>query len=344
MTVRYFRWRWPTARPKFSGTVNALYLVVSHNDEGEFLIPDVNIQHTQSTPAVCTHIHLYTHTHTSVHGHLFVRMWLSWIRCAHMTASVKCGFGWQRKEGLYLWNSKSLHATALRGENAKLACHGLVEMSFPYVWRAGSVFSSKKICSLAISMAPAILLFFFNNTFCSWISFSFEMRDFGGGGGGRGAVSFSRVYQAPELGCISDFTQGKSKLSAAVDSGEAESAHLLVPDSQKAFPLSPSLHLSLCLSPHLSLSVLNLGVRVKLGRQCEAWGLDGPCCCAHPANDLQLIGVGGNVLAKLWWGSAPVRGNLTRHLSQHLNGLVQYQAVGSEPGGACCHLKLSAAQ
>lgn len=131
------------------------------NDEGEFLIPDVNIQHTQSTPAVCTHMHLCTHTHTSVHGHLFVRMWLSWIRCAHMTASVKCGFGWQRKEGLYLWSSKSLHATALRGENAKLACHGLVKMSFPYVWRAGSVFSSKKICSLAISMAPAILLFFF---------------------------------------------------------------------------------------------------------------------------------------------------------------------------------------
>lgn len=169
------------------------------------------------------------------------------------------------------------------------------------------------------------------------------MRDFGGGGG-RGAVSFSRVYQAPELGCISDFTQGKSKLSAAVDSGEVESAHLFLPGSQKAFPLSPSLHRSLCLSLHLSLSVLNLGFRVKLGRQCVAWGLDGHCCCAHPAHDLQLIGVGGNALAKLWRGSAPVRGNWTGHFSQHLNGLVQYQAVGFEPGGACYHLKLSAEQ
>lgn len=27
---------------------------------------------------------------------------------------------------------------------------------------------------------------------------------------------------------------------------------------------------------------------------------------AHPAHDLHLIGVGGNVLAKLRWGSTPV--------------------------------------
>lgn len=49
------------------------------------------------------------------------------------------------------------------------------------------------------------------------------MREFGGGGG-WGAVSFSRVYQALKLGCISDFMRGKSKPSAAVDSGEVESA------------------------------------------------------------------------------------------------------------------------
>lgn len=33
------------------------------------------------------------------------------------------------------------------------------------------------------------------------------------------------VYQALESGSISNFTRGKSKPSAAVDSGEVESAH-----------------------------------------------------------------------------------------------------------------------
>lgn len=108
-----------------------------------------------------------TLTHTSVHGYLCVRIWLSWVQSAHMTASVKCGFGWQRKESLYLWNSKRLHAIALRGENAKLACHSLIEMSFPYVWSTGSIFSCKKknlfLCNFH---GPCFTLsfFFFNNT------------------------------------------------------------------------------------------------------------------------------------------------------------------------------------
>ncbi len=72
-------------------------------------------------------------------------------------------------------------------------------------------------------MAPAILFFFFQQHI-SAVEFPllFGMREFDGGGG---AVSFSRVYQAPESGCVSDFTRGKSKPSAAVDSGEVESAH-----------------------------------------------------------------------------------------------------------------------
>lgn len=85
--------------------------------------------------------------------------------------------------------------------------------------------TKKKISSFAISMAPAILsLSFFFQQHISAVEFPllFGMREFGGGGG---AVSFSRVYQAPESGCISDFTRGKSKPSAAVDSGEVESAH-----------------------------------------------------------------------------------------------------------------------
>lgn len=109
-----------------------------------------------------------------------------------MTSSVKCGFGWQRKESLYLSNSKRLHATAPRGENAKLACHGLVEMSFPCVWRRGSIFSCKKISSFAISMAPALLFVFFSATHCCcWISF-FLGGDEGvsSGGGGRGGCFF----------------------------------------------------------------------------------------------------------------------------------------------------------
>lgn len=120
------------------------------------------MQHTPSTPVTCTHIQRLTHT--SVYGYLFVRMWFSWVQCGHMTARVKCGFGWQRKESLYLWNSKRLHATALRGENAKLACHSLVEMSFPYVWRTGSIFSFKKK-SVPLQFPWPLLYSLFNNTF-----------------------------------------------------------------------------------------------------------------------------------------------------------------------------------
>lgn len=53
---------------------------------------------------------------------------------------------WMPEKGsLYLWNSKHLHAISLRGEHAKLACHSLVEMSFPYVWRTGSIFSHQSL-------------------------------------------------------------------------------------------------------------------------------------------------------------------------------------------------------
>ena len=152
-----------------------------------------------------------THTHTWVHSYLFVRMWLSWVQCAHMTASVKCEFGWQRKESLYLWNSKRLHATALRGENVKLACHSVVEISFPCVWRTGFIFKKN---STPLQFPWPLLYsssssFFFPLQHISAVEFSllFGMKEFGGGGG---AVSFSRVYRALQSGSISDFTQGKS--------------------------------------------------------------------------------------------------------------------------------------
>ena len=111
------------------------------------------------------------------------------FQCAHMTVSVKCGFGWQRKESLYLQNSKRLHATALRGENAKLACHSLVEMSFPCVWWTGSIFSYKKICSFAISMAPARLSLFFNNALLQ-LNFLFFL--------GRGSLMVGGLFLFPE--------------------------------------------------------------------------------------------------------------------------------------------------
>lgn len=97
----------------------------------------------------------------------------------------------------------------------------LLKCLFPMSGELGPFSASKKICSFAISMAPAIL---FVQQHISAVEFPllFGMREFGGGGG---AVSFSRLYQALESGSISDFTRGKSKPSAAVDSGEVESAY-----------------------------------------------------------------------------------------------------------------------
>jgi len=143
---------------KRSYTLNAPNLAVQY----EFLSAHTHTHtHTPpSTPAACNHTHtqIQTHTHTSVHGHLFVGLQHSWV---HMTASVKCGFGWQRKESLYLWKSKRLHAIAPRGENAKIACHSLVEMSFPYVWRTGSIFSCNKKKTVPLQFPWPMLYSFF---------------------------------------------------------------------------------------------------------------------------------------------------------------------------------------
>lgn len=97
----------------------------------------------------------------------------------------------------------------------------LLKCLFPMSGELGPF--SAETCSFAISMAHAIF-FFFLQQHTSAVEFPliFGMREFGGGGG---AVSFSRVYQAPESGSVSDFTRGKSEPSAAVDSGEVESAH-----------------------------------------------------------------------------------------------------------------------
>lgn len=75
----------------------------------------------------------------------------------------------------------------------------------------------KKISSFAISIEP----FFKQHISIVEFPLLFRMREFARGGG---AVSFSRVYPAPQSDCISYFTRGKSKPSAAVDSGEVESA------------------------------------------------------------------------------------------------------------------------
>lgn len=90
--------------------------------------------------------------------------------------------------------------------------------------------------------------------------------------------------------------EGKSKPSAAVDSGEVESDYFL-PDSQNAF--APSLRV--CVSLRLSLPALNLGVRVELGRGHAGYG----CCVPTLLMISLLIGVGGNMLAKLWRGLTP---------------------------------------
>lgn len=119
-----------------------------------------------SSPAACIPTRMLTRTFSVFFKRFFVGMWLSWVQCGHMTASVKCEFGWQRKESLYLWNSKHLHAKALRGENAELACHSLIEMSFSYVWRIGSIFSYKYLFLLQVPWPLLYSLFFFFFFFC----------------------------------------------------------------------------------------------------------------------------------------------------------------------------------
>lgn len=108
-------------------------------------------------------------------------------------------------------------------------------------------FSAAKKKSVPLQFPRPLLysVFFFFQQHTSAVEFPplFGMREFGGGMGG---VSFSRVYQAPESGSISDYTRGKSETSAAVDSGEVQSAHQFLLDSQT--PL-----LSLTFSPSLSL-------------------------------------------------------------------------------------------
>lgn len=195
-----------------------------------------------------------------------------------MTSSVKCGFGWQRKESLYLSNSKRLHATAPRGENAKLACHGLVEMSFPCVWRRGSIFSCKKISSFAISMAPALLFVFFSATHCCcWISF-FLGGDEGvsSGGGGRGGCFFFQSLPGTGVELRIWFHARKIQALSCCWFGWSGVSLLIPTGLSKSFC---SLSLSLCLSLHLSHSVLNLGFGVKPGRRSVAWGHDSARCC-----------------------------------------------------------------
>lgn len=188
--------------------------------------------------------------------------------------SVKCGFGWQRKESLYLWNSKRLHATALRGENAKLACHSLVQMSFPYVWKTGSIFSYKKNL-LAISLAPAKLFFQqhisaveFPLIFLGWGS----LRVVGG------------LFLFPES------TRHQSRAAYLISREENPSPQLLLirvkwsrPTNSYRTPKKLSLSFPLFLSVPSSLSVCAKFRRQgKLGRGCVAWGLQGSGCSGPP--------------------------------------------------------------
>lgn len=86
-----------------------------------------------------------------------------------------------------------------------------------------------------------------------------------------GPVSFSRDYQALKSGSVSDFTRGKSSLQLLLIRVKWSR-----PTNSYRTPKKPllSLSLSLSLSLHPSLSVLNLGFRVKLGRGFVARALD----------------------------------------------------------------------
>lgn len=105
----------------------------------------------------------------------------------------------------------------------------LLKCLFPMSGEVGPFSAAKKSVPLQFPWPQLYSLFFFSSNTLLLLNFLFSF--FLGGdegvssGGGGGAVSFSRVYQAQESGSVSDFTRGKSKPSAAVDSGEVESAY-----------------------------------------------------------------------------------------------------------------------
>lgn len=104
----------------------------------------------------------------------------------------------------------------------------LLKCLFPVSGEEGPFSAAKKSVPLQFPWPQLYSLFFFQQHIAA-VEFPFFLGgDEGvssGGGGGGGAVSFSRVYQAQESSSVSDFTRGKSKPSAAVDSGEVESAY-----------------------------------------------------------------------------------------------------------------------
>lgn len=87
-------------------------------------------------------------------------------------------------------------------------------------------------------------------------------------------------------------------------------------------------------------SVLNLGFRVKLGRDLRCGDLMALAAVAHPAHDLHLIAVSGNVLAKLGCGLTPVF--CQRKLDWTLITTLKLACVVSKSWlWANCHLQLS---
>lgn len=103
----------------------------------------------------------------------------------------------------------------------------LLKCLFPVSGEEGPFSAAKKSVPLQFPWPQLYSLFFFQQHIAA-VEFPFfgeGMRELVVVVVVGGAVSFSRVYQAQESSSVSDFTRGKSKPSAAVDSGEVESAY-----------------------------------------------------------------------------------------------------------------------
>lgn len=172
------------------------------------------------------------------------------------------------------------------------------------VWRTHLIFSNIKEKSAPLQFpCPALHSFFFlQHTSAAEFPLLFGMREFGGGYEGR-------LFLFPESSrhCC-------SLAPYPISREENPSLQLLLirvkwsqPTISYWTPRKLLLPLRVCASLHLSQPVLNLGLRGGAGEgTCGVGDMVALAAAAHPAHDLLLIGVGGNVLAKLRWGFTPV--------------------------------------
>lgn len=154
----------------------------------------------------------------------------------------------------------------------------LLKCLFPVSGEEGPFSAAKKSVPLQFPWPQLYSLFFFSATHCCcWISF-FLGGDEGvsSGGGGRGGCFFFQSLPGTGVELRIWFHARKIQALSCCWFGWSGVSLLIPTGLSKSFC---SLSLSLCLSLHLSHSVLNLGFGVKPGRRSVAWGHDSSRCC-----------------------------------------------------------------